>query len=181
MKQKNLKLSGLMLAGVIIIVSFVYAVNVQPVVIGDDRYFAPYSDLKTFSSYNELTKFLVDSSYYPGVYYGDSLRMWRMASQNLELAIMTDSASSTKNGGAIVDYSRTNVQVSGVDEPDIVKTDGEYLYIVSHNKVIIVKATPAEDAKIECNTTVNSSLTVQNIFINGNRLCFTHYLITWLK
>ncbi len=170
MKQKNLKLSGLMLAGVIIIVSFVYAVNVQPVVIGDDRYFAPYSDLKTFSSYNELTKFLVDSSYYPGVYYGDSLRMWRMASQNLELAIMTDSASSTKNGGAIVDYSRTNVQVSGVDEPDIVKTDGEYLYIVSHNKVIIVKATPAEDAKIECNITVNSSLTIQNIFIKGDRL-----------
>ncbi|RLI64521.1 MAG: hypothetical protein DRO67_04020 [Candidatus Asgardarchaeum californiense] len=170
MKQKNLKLSGLMLAGVIIIVSFVYAVNVQPVVIGDDRYFAPYSDLKTFSSYNELTKFLVDSSDYPSIYYDNSLRMWGMAPQNLELATTIDSAGSIKNGGAIVDYSRTNVQVSGVDEPDIVKTDGEYLYIVSHNKVIIVKATPAEDAKIECNITVNSSLTIQNIFIKGDRL-----------
>jgi len=93
-----------------------------------------------------------------------------MAPQNLELATAIDSARSTKNGGAIVDYSQTNVQVSGVDEPDIVKTDGEYLYIVAHNKVIIVKATPAEDAKIECNITVNSSLTIQNIFIKGDRL-----------
>ena len=35
MKRKNLKISGLMLSSVIIIVSFVYAVNIQPAVIGD--------------------------------------------------------------------------------------------------------------------------------------------------
>jgi uncharacterized secreted protein with C-terminal beta-propeller domain len=29
------------------------------------------------------------------------------------------------------DYSKTNVQVEGIDEADIVKTDGEYIYIVS--------------------------------------------------
>lgn len=29
------------------------------------------------------------------------------------------------------DYSTTNIQVEGVDEADVVKTDGEYLYIVS--------------------------------------------------
>lgn len=41
-------------------------------------------------------------------------------------------------GGA--DYSDTNVQVAGVDEADIVKTDGSYLYIVSNTKVRIVVA-----------------------------------------
>lgn len=43
-------------------------------------------------------------------------------------------------------YSQTNVQVAGVDEADIVKTDGTYLYIVSNNdasKVRIVRADPA--------------------------------------
>ncbi len=35
------------------------------------------------------------------------------------------------------DYSTTNVQVEGVDEADIVKTDGKYIYYVTSNKVII--------------------------------------------
>jgi uncharacterized secreted protein with C-terminal beta-propeller domain len=41
-------------------------------------------------------------------------------------------------------YSRTNIQVDGVDESDIVKTDGEYIYIITRvstlNSVKIVKA-----------------------------------------
>ena len=34
------------------------------------------------------------------------------------------------------DYSNTNVQVQGVDEADIVKTDGEYIYYLSLTKRI---------------------------------------------
>lgn len=33
---------------------------------------------------------------------------------------------------ADVDYSETNVQVQGVDEADIVKTDGKYIYILKN-------------------------------------------------
>ena len=40
MKLKNIKLSGMMVAGIIIIVSFAYAINIQPVVIGDSGFFA---------------------------------------------------------------------------------------------------------------------------------------------
>lgn len=36
------------------------------------------------------------------------------------------------------DYSTTNVQVEGIDEADIIKTDGEYLYILDQGKVHIV-------------------------------------------
>lgn len=35
------------------------------------------------------------------------------------------------------DYSTTNLQTQGVDESDIVKTDGKYIYTVSQNKVLI--------------------------------------------
>lgn len=44
----------------------------------------------------------------------------------------TESSASTE-----VNYSKTNVQTEGVDESDIVKTDGSYLYTVSRGKVII--------------------------------------------
>ncbi|MBQ4521929.1 MAG: beta-propeller domain-containing protein [Lachnospiraceae bacterium] len=39
------------------------------------------------------------------------------------------------------DYSETNVQVEGIDEADIVKTDGEYLYILDAHKIYIVDTT----------------------------------------
>jgi len=158
-----------MLASVIIIVSFIYAVNVQPIVIGEDRYFAPYSELKNFISYDDLTDFLQGRSTSLSINFSEepSGIAPRMEMDSL---MISSTFSTAKNGGTIVDYSQTNVQVTGVDEPDIVKTDGEYLYIVTHNKVIIVKATPAEDAEILANITVDSSLTIQNIFIKGDRL-----------
>ena len=37
------------------------------------------------------------------------------------------------------DYSETNTQVKGVDEADIIKTDGQFIYYVRNNKIDIVK------------------------------------------
>ena len=39
-----------------------------------------------------------------------------------------------------LDYSGTNIQVEGVEEADIVKTDGGFIYIAKDKSVIIVKA-----------------------------------------
>ncbi|MET3289971.1 UNVERIFIED_CONTAM: inhibitor of cysteine peptidase [Brevibacillus sp. OAP136] len=46
------------------------------------------------------------------------------------------------------DYSATNVQVQGVDEGDVIKTDGTYLYQASGEKVVITRAYPATDMKV---------------------------------
>ncbi len=46
------------------------------------------------------------------------------------------------------DFSTTNVQVQGVDEADVVKTDGKYIYQVNNNRVIIAEAYPAKKLKI---------------------------------
>lgn len=63
-------------------------------------------------------------------------------------------------GGATTDYSHTNIQEAGVDESDMVKTDGTYLYIAGNRKVTVVKAVPAATmAKIstfDINGTVDS-------------------------
>ncbi|MHA2314027.1 MAG: beta-propeller domain-containing protein, partial [Candidatus Hermodarchaeia archaeon] len=45
-------------------------------------------------------------------------------------------------------YSTTNIQVSGVDELDIVKTNGTFIYTIVKDEVIIVRAYPPESAEI---------------------------------
>ncbi|NMB96586.1 MAG: hypothetical protein GYA02_08240, partial [Clostridiaceae bacterium] len=47
------------------------------------------------------------------------------------------------------EHSTTNVQVEGVDEADIIKTDGRYIYQVNRQRVVIARAYPAEDMKVE--------------------------------
>ncbi len=50
------------------------------------------------------------------------------------------------NGSA--DFSATNVQVAGVDEADMIKTDGTYIYQVRNGEVTISKAYPAKEMAI---------------------------------
>jgi hypothetical protein len=65
----------------------------------------------------------------------------------------TGASSSSSSGGAAPpttpapsasSYSETNVQVKGVDEADIVKTDGSNLFLVHGNTLKVLKAWPAD-------------------------------------
>ena len=44
------------------------------------------------------------------------------------------------------DYTTTNVQEEGVDELDVVKTDGEYIYVAQDKGLHIVDSWPVEEA-----------------------------------
>lgn len=66
-------------------------------------------------------------------------------------------------------FSDTNTQVEGVDEADIVKTDGTYLYQVQDNAILIVKALPASDMAIMSRIDLQSQ-TPREIYIDTNRL-----------
>ena len=53
-------------------------------------------------------------------------------------ALATDSASNSKSTTSTSkDYSTTNIQVENVDEADINKTDGHYIYSISDNKDLL--------------------------------------------
>src|SRR5216683_850082 len=65
-------------------------------------------------------------------------------------------------------HSETNQQVSGVDELDNVKNDGQYIYTITNNTVAIVQAYPTTDSRLL--SRVNISGTLQGIFVVGNRL-----------
>ncbi|MDD4462354.1 MAG: beta-propeller domain-containing protein, partial [Eubacteriales bacterium] len=46
------------------------------------------------------------------------------------------------------DYSRTNLQVEGVDEADIIKTDGRYIYLINNGRLTIVDAANPADLRM---------------------------------
>jgi len=118
------------------------------------------TQLRRFSSYEELKSFLTTSAqYYP--YYGTVLR-------GAQVFLPNALASFAETYGASPDYSKTNIQVEGVDEADFVKTDGEYIYIVSGRNITILKAYPPEEAEILSQTILNG--TINGIFINGNKM-----------
>ncbi|MHC5109606.1 MAG: beta-propeller domain-containing protein [Planctomycetota bacterium] len=46
------------------------------------------------------------------------------------------------------DFSQTTTQESGVDEADVVKTDGTYIYVVSHGNLRIIRAVPSDNMEL---------------------------------
>jgi inhibitor of cysteine peptidase len=73
------------------------------------------------------------------------------------------------------DYSKTNVQEENIDEADIVKTDGKYIYTLKEKELFIVDVYPPNNMKITSGFKLNendenSNINPKNIFINGDYL-----------
>ncbi len=145
------------------------------------EYFEGSNEIKKISSQEELQNILEASSSFDG---GFDPRMFRSFADD---AVMFDTAESTgmpvpsvepmptdgvskvESGGT--DYSTTNVQVANVDEPDYLKNDSKYVYIVSQNTLSIIDAYPAEDAKLILKIALDiESQYIQNMFLNDDRL-----------
>ncbi len=65
-------------------------------------------------------------------------------------------------------HSTTNVQVKEVDEADIVKTNGTYIYTVTGNTLRIINAYPADHAKIVA--TMKFSGSPRSLYLRNDRL-----------
>ncbi len=116
---------------------------------------------KQFSSYSELASFLetrTESSYYGGI--------MGMRGEFVETAVA--GVAEALGGAQAAEYSQTNIQVIGVDEPDIVKNDGKYIYTISQNDVVIVDAYPPENAEIKSKIEIDGY--PRDLFINGDKL-----------
>ncbi|WP_157048882.1 beta-propeller domain-containing protein [Syntrophomonas palmitatica] len=78
----------------------------------------------------------------------------------------TSSASNTAAG-----YSQTNVQVEGVDEADIVKTDGKYIYQINNNRVLIIKAQPSSSLQVISRLTFSDkNFNLEEFYVDSNYL-----------
>jgi uncharacterized secreted protein with C-terminal beta-propeller domain len=65
-------------------------------------------------------------------------------------------------------HSGTNNQVQGVDEADIVQTDGNYLYILTQSDLVIVAAQPAANLAVASKTTIEGYPVA--MFLDGTKL-----------
>jgi len=69
-----------------------------------------------------------------------------------------------------LEHSTTNIQVTGVDEADSVKTDGHgYIYLITGNNITILKGYPPEEAQI-VSVIALADMSPLGIFVNGDRL-----------
>ncbi|MFT7641703.1 MAG: inhibitor of cysteine peptidase [Pirellulaceae bacterium] len=67
-----------------------------------------------------------------------------------------------------LNHSETNVQVAGVDEGDIVETDGHYLYILRGNELLIASSWPADEMSVLSRTALRGQVVAE--FLAGDRL-----------
>lgn len=134
-------------------------------------------EIRKFKNSDELKEFLAEKTSQPSYGYSRGIGA---------LTKLSDSAPRDGIGGLTeeglafgapaglateefsTDYSQTNIQVAGVDEADIVKTDGKYIYALSQNNLFIVEAKPAATSQVLSKIAFKSN--PQNIYVNKNSL-----------
>jgi inhibitor of cysteine peptidase len=156
----------------IVLVALIYVYGSTPGVFTPDT-LPETSPMKVFKSYDELKSFLTANTQDGSTYYaGGPLDSQFFGSSREAL----DGPVPATLGG--VDfynnaYSTTNIQVAGVDEADIVKTDGKYIYAAttnnyytaSQNNVYIVKADP-QDPRVIAKISLGNETYVAGLFLS---------------
>jgi uncharacterized secreted protein with C-terminal beta-propeller domain len=131
--------------------------------------------LQHFSSAAELQEFLVTKavdqwkdlfgkdtqSYYPYVFHT------RLMADHMSFAVNDASASFVGPLTSEV-YSRTNVQVAGVDEADLLKTDGKYLYIARDRRLLIVDV--QDPAAMQIVSSLDLTRPASELYLDGDNL-----------
>lgn len=139
---------------------------------------AQIQGLKKFNSLDELQKFLLDSQVkasgqYSGPILEGQLKLGRASVGAVPVPAAPEGAqapaATTTSAG--VQYSTTNVQVAGIDEPDFLKNDNKYAYLLSQDKLTIIDAYPGDTAKIVSKVGLDvKGNYLQNMFLNKDRL-----------
>jgi len=149
------------------------------------------SMVKKFQSYDEMKEFMSENRN-NGMYgyFASSVMMNSARSKAIESVPSWDEAEGKiqtwgaaekplgapeayENPTSTGDYSTTNIQVVGVDEGDMVKTDGKYIYIGSGNNVQIAEAYPASEANVV--STIKLDSNIGGIYVNGDKLVVYGY------
>ena len=129
------------------------------------------SAMQTFASHDELRNYLESYQGTTTSYDGGPLDAVFFGQRS------EGAPSTTGQGTKVNTYSTTNIQVAGVDEADIVKTDGRYIYTASNNystgqnHVYIVKADP-QDPRAIAKITLDNNTCLAGMFLSqdGNTL-----------
>lgn len=182
-------LVGMGAAFVVVIVVIGSQANMPPAWDGGAGPFGSSHELKKFSSYEDMVDFLSDSrAYFDRLYnyqanYGVIERSFGPSAftdsifggattEKLMSPQLASDASILEQSAAPYSYSRTNVQVEGVDEADFLKNDARYAYILSGDRLTIIDAVPPESAKVVSRTSldIDQAQGTLEMFLNGDTI-----------
>lgn len=128
--------------------------------------------IKKFSSCSDLERIVSASNTTSDYDYGLPVPMM----MNREVASVSGLSSPAPVATAkSADYSSTNIQVQGVDEGDIIKTDGTYIYNIIGSDLVISQAVPAEQARVLSRTPLGTLMNPREIYIEGNKVLVLGY------
>lgn len=100
--------------------------------------------------------------------------IWKKRKKEYEAMENGDTAEAADGSAGTGAYSTTNLQVEGVDEGDLVKTDGTYIYILSAGSWLrIVKADSMELVKEISTEEIGSNVTYQEMYVDDGLLLLT--------
>lgn len=96
----------------------------------------------------------------------------KAAGSDAAASYISSQLDAAKSSSEQLSHSTTNVQTKGVDESDIVKTDGSYIYTVAGNQVVI---TDIRDGRLEKTGVIElpaggADETVREMYVDQNRL-----------
>ena len=136
--------------------------NVTPIQIIEENNGLP--KIENFENFYDIIKNAKSEEVFFGEMLADSATVNSSDSLGANTESMKELSSST-------DYSKTNVQVEGVDEADIVKTDGIYIYYVCSDKIVIVNAEDSSNLKIVSELNYDEDdFYPYELYINENKL-----------
>jgi len=85
------------------------------------------------------------------------------------------SKDSAAGGDESQSHGETNVQVEGIDEADVIKNDGRYLYFVAGNTLVIIDAIDPGNMTITAKVVLDDMSSFHEMYITGNHLTAIGY------
>ncbi|MGN0532361.1 MAG: beta-propeller domain-containing protein [Eubacterium sp.] len=118
---------------------------------------SPKSQLQTFNNYSEIEKRVTAQQNQIKLFDNNAAKYTAMGEADIAVA---ENASIANN-----QHGTTNIQEEGVDEADIIKNDGKYIYYATYSKVLIYKGTK-QIAKINADKSEN----INDMYLDGNSI-----------
>ena len=189
MKKIKSKISIIIIVAIIVIASIIGVINarydgpkkiksaqkLESIYGNEDDFFGPMKKMLycIIAAPWIDTDIFYDYGYYGGKYdFYDSDISFNTTINSTSSSNWFKSGSSKETASGNNDFSKTNIQVENVDEADVIKTDGEYIYSLSDNKVIITDARDPQNTKVvfELTSTSYSGTSPEEILLYGNDL-----------
>ncbi|MDO4313380.1 MAG: beta-propeller domain-containing protein [Eubacteriales bacterium] len=140
-----------------------------------------HTGLQTAESYEDIYGYLEEyieqqKNYDLGVYTTETAEdsAWDMEMAAGSAASEMKTMDAAEESGASSDFSETNVRQEGVDEADVVKTDGRYLYTLRDNgRAVAIVDTAGGELRAVSEVELEKDYTIWEFYVNNGQLILT--------